>query len=97
MSLDDLLAGDALFVDANIFTYHFQPHPRRKTRTHPGTGFDHHQAMCDFTHKERAISGRSHRGIACDPRHAVKVGVLTGERRQSLILHYGNDESIIHQ
>lgn len=27
MSLDDLLAGDAVFVDANIFTYHFQPHP----------------------------------------------------------------------
>jgi predicted nucleic acid-binding protein len=27
MSLDDLVAGDAAFVDANIFTYHFQPHP----------------------------------------------------------------------
>src|SRR5262245_28127215 len=27
MSVDDLLAGDAVFVDANIFTYHFQPHP----------------------------------------------------------------------
>ena len=27
MSLDDLLAGAAVFVDANIFTYHFQPHP----------------------------------------------------------------------
>ncbi len=27
MSLDDVLAGDAVFVDANIFTYHFQPHP----------------------------------------------------------------------
>jgi len=28
MSVDDLLAGDTVFVDANIFTYHFQPHPR---------------------------------------------------------------------
>ena len=27
MSVDDLLAGDAVLVDANIFTYHFQPHP----------------------------------------------------------------------
>lgn len=27
MSLDELLVGDAVFVDANIFTYHFQPHP----------------------------------------------------------------------
>lgn len=27
MSVDDLLDGDAVFVDANIFTYHFQPHP----------------------------------------------------------------------
>jgi predicted nucleic acid-binding protein len=27
MTLDDLVAGDSVFVDANIFTYHFQPHP----------------------------------------------------------------------
>jgi predicted nucleic acid-binding protein len=27
MTLDELVAGDAVFVDANIFTYHFQPHP----------------------------------------------------------------------
>jgi predicted nucleic acid-binding protein len=27
MSLDDILAGDVVFVDANIFTFHFQPHP----------------------------------------------------------------------
>jgi predicted nucleic acid-binding protein len=27
MTLDDLVAGDQVFIDANIFTYHFQPHP----------------------------------------------------------------------
>jgi hypothetical protein len=27
MNLDDLMAGDAVFLDANVFTYHFQPHP----------------------------------------------------------------------
>jgi predicted DNA-binding antitoxin AbrB/MazE fold protein len=27
MTFADLVAGDALFVDANILTYHFQPHP----------------------------------------------------------------------
>jgi len=27
MILDDLLAGNKVFMDSNIFTYHFQPHP----------------------------------------------------------------------
>jgi predicted nucleic acid-binding protein len=27
MTFADLVAGDAVFVDANTFTYHFQPHP----------------------------------------------------------------------
>jgi hypothetical protein len=27
MILADLVPGDAVFVDANILTYHFQPHP----------------------------------------------------------------------
>jgi predicted nucleic acid-binding protein len=27
MTFDDLLTGDAVFVDANVFTYHFQGHP----------------------------------------------------------------------
>jgi predicted nucleic acid-binding protein len=27
MTFADLVAGDAVFVDANPFTYHFQPHP----------------------------------------------------------------------
>jgi predicted nucleic acid-binding protein len=27
MTFADLAAGDAVFVDANTFTYHFQPHP----------------------------------------------------------------------
>jgi predicted nucleic acid-binding protein len=27
MTFADLVAGDAVFVDANVFTYHFQPHP----------------------------------------------------------------------
>ncbi len=27
MTFADLVAGDAVFVDANILTYHFQPHP----------------------------------------------------------------------
>jgi predicted nucleic acid-binding protein len=27
MTFDDLVTGDAVFVDANILTYHFQPHP----------------------------------------------------------------------
>jgi predicted nucleic acid-binding protein len=27
MTFADLAAGDAVFVDANIFTYHYQPHP----------------------------------------------------------------------
>ena len=27
MTFGDLAAGDAVFVDANILTYHFQPHP----------------------------------------------------------------------
>src|SRR5882724_10885739 len=27
MNFAKLAAGDALFVDANILTYHFQPHP----------------------------------------------------------------------
>src|SRR6266511_2298016 len=27
MTFADLVAGDALFVDANTLTYHFQPHP----------------------------------------------------------------------
>ena len=26
MTLADLAAGDALFVDANILSYHFEPH-----------------------------------------------------------------------
>jgi hypothetical protein len=28
MILAHLVAGDAVFVDANILTYHFEPHPR---------------------------------------------------------------------
>ena len=28
MILAGLVAGDAVFVDANILTYHFEPHPR---------------------------------------------------------------------
>jgi hypothetical protein len=28
MSFADLIRGDAVFVDANIFTYHAQPHPQ---------------------------------------------------------------------
>jgi predicted nucleic acid-binding protein len=28
MTFADLTAGDHVFVDANIFTYHFQPHPK---------------------------------------------------------------------
>jgi predicted nucleic acid-binding protein len=28
MTFDDLVGGDAVFVDANIFTYHFQGHPK---------------------------------------------------------------------
>jgi predicted nucleic acid-binding protein len=28
MTFADLVAGDAVFVDANTLTYHFQPHPR---------------------------------------------------------------------
>jgi hypothetical protein len=27
MTFADLVAGDAVFVDANILTYHFRPHP----------------------------------------------------------------------
>jgi hypothetical protein len=27
MTFADLVAGDAVFVDANTLTYHFQPHP----------------------------------------------------------------------
>ncbi len=27
MTFADLLAGEAVFVDANALTYHFQPHP----------------------------------------------------------------------
>jgi hypothetical protein len=27
MTFADLVAGDAVFVDANPLTYHFQPHP----------------------------------------------------------------------
>jgi predicted nucleic acid-binding protein len=27
MTFADLVAGDAVFIDANILTYHFQPHP----------------------------------------------------------------------
>jgi predicted nucleic acid-binding protein len=28
MTFADLAAGDAVFIDANILTYHFEPHPR---------------------------------------------------------------------
>lgn len=28
MTFAQLGAGDAIFVDANTFTYHFEPHPR---------------------------------------------------------------------
>jgi predicted nucleic acid-binding protein len=28
MTFDDLVAGDQVFVDANVLAYHFQPHPR---------------------------------------------------------------------
>jgi hypothetical protein len=31
MILADLVPGDAVFVDANILTYHFQPHPHLGT------------------------------------------------------------------
>src|SRR6516225_2617025 len=27
MTFADLVAGDGVFVDANVLTYHFQPHP----------------------------------------------------------------------
>lgn len=27
MIFDDLQTGDAVFVDANVLTYHHQPHP----------------------------------------------------------------------
>lgn len=31
MMLADLLLGDAVFLDANIFVYHFEPHPQFRT------------------------------------------------------------------
>lgn len=64
MTFADLAAGDALFVDANILTYHFQPHPRwgppcsdllRRIENQELAGFTSTHVLTEVSHRLMTI------------------------------------------
>src|SRR5208282_401841 len=64
MTFADLVAGDALFVDANILTYHFQPHPvwgpacsqlLQRIENRELTGFTSTHVLSDLSHRLMTI------------------------------------------
>jgi predicted nucleic acid-binding protein len=64
MTFGDLVAGDAVFVDANILTYHFQPHPilgapcadlLRRIENQELAGFTTTHALSEVSHRLMTI------------------------------------------
>jgi predicted nucleic acid-binding protein len=64
MTFADLVAGDAVFVDANILTYHFQPHPAwgppctdllRRIENQELVGFTSTHALSEVSHRLMTI------------------------------------------
>lgn len=64
MTFADLVAGDAVFVDANILTYHFQPHPRwgpsctdllRRIENQELVGFSSTHVLSEVSHRLMTI------------------------------------------
>jgi predicted nucleic acid-binding protein len=60
MTFDDLLSGDAVFVDANILTYHCQPHPvlgpactrlLQRIESQDLTGFSSTHVLAEVAHR----------------------------------------------
>src|SRR5438045_655163 len=60
MTFDDLLSGDAVFVDSNILTYHFQPHPvfgpactqlLKRIESQDLTGFSSTHVLAEVAHR----------------------------------------------
>jgi predicted nucleic acid-binding protein len=73
MTFADLGAGDAVFVDANIFTYHFQPHPRwgpactqllRQVETQHLVGYTATHVMGEAAHRLMTVEANTLLGWA---------------------------------
>ena len=68
MTFADLAAGDALFVDANTLTYHFQPHPRwgpsctdllRRIENQELIGFTSTHVLSEVSHRLMTIQANT--------------------------------------
>jgi predicted nucleic acid-binding protein len=96
MTFADLVAGDALFVDANTLTYHFQPHPvwgppcsdlLQRIENQELAGFTSTAALSEVTHRlmtiqASALFGRPFAGIGNWLRtHPAEVQQLTAFRQ----------------
>jgi predicted nucleic acid-binding protein len=96
MTFADLVAGDALFVDANILTYHFQPHPvwgaacsdlLRRIENRELAGFTSTHTLSEVSHRLMTIEasvqfGWPFAGIANRLRaHPAEVQKLTAFRQ----------------
>jgi predicted nucleic acid-binding protein len=64
MTFADLLPGDAVFVDANTFSYHFEPHPRwgppcsdllRRIENQELVGFTSTHVLSEVSHRLMTI------------------------------------------
>ncbi len=69
MIFDDLLAGSSVFVDANTFTYYFQPHPVfgppceglvRRIEQGDLLGFTSTHVLSELSHRMMTIEAISH-------------------------------------
>jgi predicted nucleic acid-binding protein len=64
MKFGDLVVGDAVFIDANVLTYHFQPHPTwgppcadllRRIENQELAGFTSTHALSEVSHRLMTI------------------------------------------
>jgi predicted nucleic acid-binding protein len=64
----DLVVGDAVFVDANLLTYHFQPHPTwgslctdllRRIENHELVGFTSTHVLSEVSHRLMTIEANT--------------------------------------
>jgi len=105
MTFADLVAGDAVFVDANILTYHFQPHPvwgppcsdlLRRIENQELVGFTSTAALSEVSHRLMTIQaitlfGRPSANIGNWLRtHPAEVQRLTAFRQAIERLLQGN-------
>jgi predicted nucleic acid-binding protein len=91
MTFADLVAGDAVFVDANILTYYFQPHPTwgppctdllRRIENQELVGFTSTHALSEVSHRLMALRNNKRGAFLTshEPMNSMSIcGVLTGK------------------